>query len=84
MLTMLLLGVVLVIAGLAGWVSGCLSDGQGPVTSMLAGLSLAAGCVLLAVAAARRGYHHRPPGAPPGDMDPEKADLPAPDNPPTR
>ena len=84
MLTMLILGIVLVIAGLAGWVSGCTSDGQSPVTSMFAGLSLAAGCVLLAVGAARRGYHHRPVGAPPGDMDPEKADLPAPENPPTR
>jgi hypothetical protein len=84
MLTMLLLGAVLVVAGIAGSVSGCAGEDGDYVTSLLAGLSLAAGCVLLAVGAARRGYHHRPVGAPPGDMDPEKAELPAPENPPTR
>jgi hypothetical protein len=52
--------------------------------SLLSGLSLAIGSLLILFAAARRGYHYRPVGAPPGDMDPEKAELPAPDNPPTR
>jgi hypothetical protein len=52
--------------------------------ALVAGLSFATGIVLLAVGAARRGYHYRPVGAPPGDMDPKKAELPAPDNPPTR
>jgi hypothetical protein len=48
----------------------------------LSGLSLAVGLVLLAVGAGRRGYHRRPPGAPPGDMDIDKATEPPPDQPP--
>jgi hypothetical protein len=37
---------------------------------------MAAGFAWMGIAAARHGYHRRPPGAPPGDMDPEKATDP--------
>jgi hypothetical protein len=84
MLTLLVLGAVFLVAGIAGSVNACATEDADYVMSLFAGLSFAIGCVLLAVGAARRGYHYRPIGAPPGDMDPEKAELPAPDNPPTR
>ena len=84
MLTMLVLGAVLVILGLAGSVNACASESSSLAMSLLAGLSLAAGVVLLVVGGARRGYHYRPEGAPPGDADPDKAELPAPEHPPTR
>ena len=84
MLALLVLGAVFVVAGIAGSVNACAAEDGDLVMSLLAGLSLAVGCLLLAVGAARRGYHYRPVGAPPGDMDAEKAELPAPDNPPTR
>ena len=84
MLTLLALGALLVLAGVAGSVNACVSADGDYVMSAFAGLSLAVGCVLLAVGAARRGYHYRPVGAPPGDMDREKAELPTPQNPPTR
>ena len=84
MVTMLVLGAVLVVLGIAGSVNACVSEDRDVTMALIAGLSLAIGCVLLAVGAARRGYHYRPEGAPPGDMDPAKAELPAPDNPPTR
>lgn len=84
MMTLLIAGAVLVIIGIAGSANACLSEDQDYVMSLFAGLAFAVGCVLMAVGAGRRGYHYRPVGAPPGDMDPEKAELPAPDNPPTR
>jgi hypothetical protein len=83
MMTMLVLGAVLVVIGMAGSVNACVTENADYLLSMFAGLAFAAGCVLLAVGATRRGYHYRPTGAPPGDMDPEKATLPAPENPPT-
>ena len=82
--TVLVLGAVLVVLGIAGSVNACVTEDGDSMMSLFAGLSFAVGCVLLAVGAGRRGYHYRPIGAPPGDMDPEKADLPAPENPPTR
>ena len=85
MLILLVLGAVFVVAGIAGSVNACGATEDGDfMMSLFAGFSLAVGCVLLAVGAAKRGYHYRPVGAPPGDMDPEKADLPAPDNSPIR
>jgi hypothetical protein len=84
MLTMLVLGAVLVMLGIAGSVNACVSEDRNFTMALIAGLSLAIGSVLLAVGAVRRGYHYRPKGAPPGDMDPAKAELPTPDNPPTR
>jgi hypothetical protein len=84
MLTMLVLGAALVVLGIAGSVSACMSEDRNLTVALIAGFSVAMGCVLLALGGARRGYHYRPEGAPPGDMDPAKAELPAPDNPPTR
>ena len=84
MLTLLVLGALLVVVGIAGSVNACVTEDGDSMVSLAAGLSFAIGCVLLILGAARRGYHYRPVGAPPGDMDPEKAELPAPDNPPTR
>ena len=84
MLTTLVLGAALVLLGFAGSVNACVTEDPDYVMSLFAGLAFAVGCVLLALGAARRGYHYRPLGAPPGDMDPEKAELPSPDNPPTR
>jgi hypothetical protein len=65
-------------------VGACVTEPGDYTLSLLSGLSLAIGSLLILFGAARRGYHYRPVGAPPGDMDPEKAELPAPDNPPTR
>ena len=84
MLTMLILGAVLVVLGIAGSVNACTTEDPDYMTSLAAALSFATGIVLLAVGGARRGYHYRPVGAPPGDMDAEKAELPTPENPPTR
>ena len=84
MVTMLVLGAVLVVVGIAGSINACVTEDADDVMSLFAGLAFAVGCVLLAVGGMRHGYHYRPAGAPPGDMDPEKAELPTPDNPPTR
>jgi hypothetical protein len=83
-MTVLIVGALLVLAGLAGSVSACQAsaDETHVVMAGLSGLSLAVGLVLLAVGAGRRGYHRRPPGAPPGDMDIDKATEPPPDQPP--
>jgi hypothetical protein len=84
MFTLLLLGALLMVVGIGGAVSACVGEDSDYLVSVLAGLSLALGSVLLILGAARRGYHYRPAGSPPGDMDPEKAELPTPENPPTR
>ena len=83
MLTTLVLGAALVVLGIAGSINACSTEDGDAVLSVFAGLAFASGCVVLALGAARRGYHYRPIGAPPGDMDPEKAELPTPDNPRT-
>ena len=73
-------GFVLFVAGLAGAVNACLAgaNDRNTNTAALSGLLFALGLTMLAVGAAKRGYHRRPLGAPPGDMDPEKATLPTP------
>jgi hypothetical protein len=73
-------GFVLFVAGLAGAVNACLAGPGDPETTQAAvsGLLFALGLTMLAVGAARRGYHRRPVGAPPGDMDPDKSSLPPP------
>lgn len=81
---MIVLGAALVVLGTAGSVNACVTEDADYVLSLFAGLSFAIGCVLLAVGAVRRGYHYRPLGSPPGDMDPEKAELPTPESPPRR
>ena len=73
-------GVVLFVVGLAGAVNACLAgpDDRETTQAAVSGLLFAIGLTLVAVGAARRGYHRRPLGAPPGDMDPDKSALPPP------
>jgi hypothetical protein len=79
-------GFVLFVAGLAGAVNACLAGpGDNDTTAAaVSGLLFATGLTMLAAGAAKRGYHRRPAGAPPGDMDPDKASLPSPDEPERR
>jgi hypothetical protein len=65
MFTMLVLGAVLVVLGIAGSVSACVTEDRDLTMALVAGLSLATGAVLLVVGGARRGYHYRPEGVPP-------------------
>lgn len=84
MAPMMIGGFVLFVVGLAGAVNACLAGPNDRDTTIAAvsGLLFALGLSLLAFGAARRGYHRRPLGAPPGDMDPGKATLhPPPDDP---
>jgi hypothetical protein len=71
-------GLVLVMLGLLGAADACVVHRDDPnlVTALLSGLSVGVGFVWMGVVAARHGYHRRPPGAPPGDMDPAKATDP--------
>jgi hypothetical protein len=80
MAAMMISGFVLFVAGLAGAMNACLAgpDDRDITTAAVSGVLFALGLTLLAVGAAKRGYHRRPLGAPPGDMDPDKATLPSP------
>lgn len=79
MVSVLIAGVILTVLGLAGSVNACQTDTDPDyIVAAISGLSFAAGLVCLAVGAARRGYHRRPLGAPPGDMDPDKVKAPGP------
>ena len=80
MTAVMISGFVLFVAGLAGAVNACLAgpDDRETTQAAISGLLFALGLTLLAVGAAKGGYHRRPLGAPPGDMDPEKAALPTP------
>lgn len=73
-------GVALIVVGLAGT---AVAWRGGPTIStsfflIEAGVILAIGLALLAAGGLRHGYHFRPVGAPPGDMDPSKATDPNP------
>lgn len=73
MTTLVIAGVILTLIGLGGSLNACqTATDPDHIVAALSGLSLAAGLVCIAVGAARRGYHRRPLGAPPGDMDPDK------------
>jgi hypothetical protein len=77
-------GFVLFVVGLGGAINACLAGPNDRDTTMAAvsGLMFALGLTLLAVGAGKRGYHRRPVGAPPGDMDPDKVTSePPPDDP---
>ena len=71
-------GLVLVMLGLLGAADACVVHRDDPnlTTAWLSGLAVAVGFVWMGVVAARHGYHRRPPGTPPGDMDPAKATDP--------
>lgn len=73
-------GFVLVLLGLGGTVSACQTgaEDRDMVMSVLAGLAVAIGLALIGIGGMRGGYHYRPHGAPPGDMDPDKAFAPTP------
>jgi hypothetical protein len=73
-------GFVLFVVGLAGAVNACLAgpEDNDTLSAAVSGLVFALGLCLLAVGVAKRGYHRRPLGAPPGDMDPDKAASPPP------
>jgi hypothetical protein len=77
-------GFILFVVGLAGAVNACLAGpgDRDTATAAVSGLLFALGLSLLAIGAAKRGYHRRPIGAPPGDMDPDKAtSTPPPEDP---
>jgi hypothetical protein len=70
-------GLLLVMLGLLGAANSVVNrDDPNLTMALLSGLSVAVGFVWMGVVAARHGYHRRPPGAPPGDMDPAKATDP--------
>ena len=71
-------GLMLVMLGLAGAADACVVHRHDPnlLVAALSGLSVGVGLVWMGIMAARHGYHQRRPGAPPGDMDPEKATDP--------
>ena len=70
-------GLVLVVLGLLGAADSVVNREEPNLTmALISGLSVAVGFVWMGVVAARHGYHRRPPGTPPGDMDPAKATDP--------
>jgi hypothetical protein len=84
MAAMMIVGFVLFAIGLGGAFNACQADAndRDVVTAAMSGLAFALGLGLLAIGAGKRGYHRRPVGAPPGDMDPDKATTdPPPDDP---
>lgn len=80
MMALMALGAVLVLFGLGGAVNACLAEPTDNDTTMaaFAGLSFAIGLLLLGVSAASGGYHRKPLGQPPRDMDPDAAEEPTP------
>ncbi len=75
MKSVMVLGVILTLLGFAGSLNACQTDTDpDQLLAALSGLALAVGLACVAVGAARRGYHYRPLGEPPGDMDPNKVE----------
>jgi hypothetical protein len=84
MAAMMISGIVLFVVGLAGAANACLAgpDDRDTTVAAVSGLLFAVGLCLIALGAAKRGYHSRPVGAPPGDMDPDKTTTqPPPEDP---
>lgn len=77
-------GFVLVLLGLGGVASACQTGAEDSdlLMSVVSGLAVAMGLALIGIGGMRRGYHYRPHGSPPGDMDPDKAFAPTPKEPP--
>ena len=71
-------GLLLVMLGLTGAADACVVHRGEPnlLVATLSGLSVGVGVVWMGIMATRHGYHRRPPGAPPGDTDPQKATDP--------
>lgn len=79
-MVMLILGAVLTLVGAGGAIRACVAPAEQSILPLagFAGLAFAAGIVLMALGGAKHGYHYRPPGAPPGDADPDKVSDPNP------
>jgi uncharacterized membrane protein HdeD (DUF308 family) len=71
-------GLLLVMLGLFGAANACVVHRDDPnlLVATVSGLAVGIGFVWMGIVAARHGYHRRPPGAPPGDMDPHKVTDP--------
>lgn len=71
-------GFLLVLLGLIGAANACFAYSGEPnlVVATLSGFAVSGGLIWMGIVGARHGYHRRPPGAPPGDMDPAKATDP--------
>lgn len=69
-------GVLLVIVGLLGVATAAYSENPNLIVATLSGFAVSGGLIWMGIIGARHGYHRRPPGAPPGDMDPAKATDP--------
>ncbi|MCC7123866.1 MAG: hypothetical protein IT178_03400 [Acidobacteria bacterium] len=79
-MVMVLLGAVLTLLGIGGAMNAAMAgpEDRDFVVSLMSGMAFAGGIILMALGAARHGYHRRPLGAPPGDADPDKVSDPAP------
>jgi len=77
---LLSLGLVLTVVGVVGSVVAVMAspDSAPLFFTIEAGVAVAAGLICLGVGGLRHGYHRRPLGAPPGDMDMAQAIDPAP------
>ena len=84
MVKLIVIGFVLVLLGLGGAFSACQTGAEDRdlLMSVMSGLAVAIGLALIGIGGMRRGYHYLPHGAPPGDMDPDKATAPTPEDPP--
>jgi hypothetical protein len=82
MMAVMALGALLIVLGLGGAVNACMADAADNDTTvaMMAGLAFAIGLLMLGVGAASGGYHRKPLGAPPRDMDPAAAEEATPVN----
>jgi hypothetical protein len=74
------LGLVLIAVGVAGLAVAVIAgvDGAPLFFRIESGIAVVAGMTSLAIGGLRHGYHSRPLGAPPGDMDMAQAIDPEP------
>lgn len=74
------LGLVLIVVGVAGLGTAAVAgvDGAPLFFTIESSIALIAGMTCLAIGGLRHGYHSRPLGAPPGDMDMAQAIDPEP------
>lgn len=82
MMAVMALGALLVVLGLGGALNACMADAgdNDNTVAIFSGLAFAIGLLMVGVGAASGGYHRKPIGAPPRDMDPAAAEEPTPVN----
>jgi hypothetical protein len=82
MMALMALGALLVVLGLGGAMNACMGDAAeyDTTVAMFSGLAFAIGLLMVGIGAASGGYHRKPIGAPPRDMDPAAAEEPTPVN----